>query len=54
MALLSKGLIEALSRAGVSGYTCGADVVESLALWLKAQGLETTHPVLEAYFGKPY
>ena len=54
MALLSKGLIEALSRAGVSGYTCGADVVESLALWLKAQGLETTHPVLEAYFGIPY
>ena len=54
MALLSKGLIEALSRAGVGGYTCGADVVESLALWLKAQGLETTHPVLEAYFGIPY
>lgn len=54
MALLSKGLVEAFSQAGVNVRMCGVSEAGSLALWLEAQGIVASHPTIETYFGVPY
>lgn len=54
MNLVSRGLVAALSRAGLCNTNVSYQGAVTLGEWLQQQKIESTHPAIERYFGVPY